>query len=219
MLYKGLMALPVVDERSFASEILRSELPVLVDFYAEWCAPCKTIAPEVEALARELQGKAKVVKVDIDRSPRLAQELRIQAVPTFGVFVGGKLAQLKQGAMRKAQLRALIEPFMPRAEGAVSAVELAQLLKQRAVVPVDIREAPVFRRAHLPGAVSFPEEDVPTRLAELTMLPGPAVLYCRSGDRSKAVAEKLMDQGIEALFLEGGLLGWEAEGLPIERPD
>src|SRR5262249_41223518 len=59
------MALPVVGEQDFEREVLRSELPVLIDFYADWCGPCKTVAPEVEALAHELEGKAKVVKVDI----------------------------------------------------------------------------------------------------------------------------------------------------------
>src|SRR5262244_3733751 len=81
---------PVVSEQDFEREVLRSELPVLVDFTADWCAPCKQVAPEVEALARELEGKAKVVKVDIDRSKRIAASLRIQAVPTFVVFARGR---------------------------------------------------------------------------------------------------------------------------------
>src|SRR3954466_2427609 len=81
---------PFVTEQDFEREVLRSELPVLIDFYADWCAPCKTVAPEVEAVARELEGKAKVVKVDIDRSKRIAASLKITSVPTFLVFFRGR---------------------------------------------------------------------------------------------------------------------------------
>src|SRR5262245_44173040 len=77
---------PMVSERDFEREVFRSEIPVLIEFSAEWCAPCKKIAPEVEAFAREVQGKIKVVKIDVDQSPRLARELRVQNVPTFMLF-------------------------------------------------------------------------------------------------------------------------------------
>ena len=213
------MAVPVVEERDFEREILRSELPVLVDFYADWCAPCKTMAPEVDAVARELEGKAKVVKVNIDRAKTIASRLRIQSVPTTMVFAGGRIAAAEAGALRRGQLRAMIEPFLPRAEGAVRAAELAQLLMQRQVVAVDTREAAAFGRAHLPGAVSMPIEEIPLRLAELHMLPGEPVLYCRSGDKTKELAERMAAEGTPVAFLEGGLLAWEADGLPIERPD
>src|SRR5438874_516211 len=71
-----------VTEREFEREILRSDLPVFIEFTADWCAPCKQIAPEVDALAREMRGKIKVVKIDIDKAPLLARELRVQSVPT-----------------------------------------------------------------------------------------------------------------------------------------
>jgi thioredoxin 1/putative thioredoxin len=213
------MALPVVAETDFEKEVLRSELPVFIDFYADWCAPCKTVAPEVEALARELEGKAKFVKVDIDKSKRIAASLRIQAVPTFMVFHKGRPVAAEQGVLKRAQLREMIDPFLPRAEGAIRAVELAQLVKEGQVVPVDTREAAVFGRAHIPGAVNIPAEEIETRLAELHMLPGAPILYCRSGDKTKELAEKLGNDGMQVGFLEGGFLGWEAEQLPIERPD
>src|SRR3954469_25514927 len=79
----GPSAVTPVSEREFEAEVIRSELPVLIEFSAEWCAPCKTIAPEVEAFAREYQGRVKVVTVDIDKSPLLARELRVQSVPMF----------------------------------------------------------------------------------------------------------------------------------------
>jgi thioredoxin 1/putative thioredoxin len=84
---------------------------------------------------------------------------------------------------------------------------------------VDTREAAAFRRAHLPGAVNMPLEEIRTRLAELHMLPGAPVLYCRSGDKTKDLAQELAGQGMPVSFLDGGLLAWEAASLPIERPD
>lgn len=213
------MALATVTDQTFEQEILRSELPVLVEFSAEWCGPCKTIAPELRALADELRDKAKVVTIDVDRSPVIARELGVQSVPTFVVFHQGRPVGGRVGALRRAQLREMIEPFLPRAAGALKAEELAQLLQRHQVVPVDTREAPVFKRAHLPGAVSIPIEELPTRLAELHMLPGAPVIYCRAGDKTKEMAEKLANEGMPISFLEGGLLGWESAGFPLERPD
>lgn len=213
------MPVGVVTDQTFEREVLRSELPVLVEFSAEWCGPCKTIAPDVRALSDELADKAKVVTIDVDKSPHVARELRVQSVPTFVVFQKGRPVDGRVGAMRRAQLREMIEPFLPRAEGAVKAEELAQLLAQRRVVPVDTREPPVFARAHLPAAVNLPLEDLSSRLAELHMLPGAPVLYCRSGDKTKEMAQKLAAEGMPVAFLEGGLLAWEAAGFELERPD
>jgi len=213
------MAVGTVTDHTFEQEILQSELPVLVEFSAEWCGPCKTVAPELRALADELQGKAKVVTIDVDRSPMIARELGVQSVPTFVVFHQGRPAGGRVGALRRTQLREMIEPFLPRAAGALRPQELQELLRRRQVVPVDTREAAAFRRAHLPSAVSIPLEELPNRLAELHMLPGAPVLYCRSGDKTKELAERLAREGTPLAFLEGGLLGWESVGLELERPD
>src|SRR5258705_11063981 len=99
------MPIPTIAEADFEREVLRSELPVLIDFYADWCAPCKTVEPEVVAIAHELEGKAKVVKVDIDRSKRIAASLRIQGVPMFMVFHRGRPVAAEQGVLRRNQLR------------------------------------------------------------------------------------------------------------------
>jgi thioredoxin 1/putative thioredoxin len=213
------MPVPTIAEQDFEREIIRSELPVLIDFTADWCAPCKTVAPEVEAVAHELEGKAKVVKIDIDRSKRIATMLRIQAVPTFMVFHKGRPVAADQGVLRKKQLRELIEPFLPRAEGAIRAMELLQAMRQGQAVAVDTRDASSYGRARIPGAVHIPMEEIEGRLAELHMLPGAPILYCRSGDKTKELADKLAEQGVPVGFLEGGFLAWEAEGLPVERPD
>lgn len=216
---KARMPVQAVTEQNFEQEILRSELPVLVEFGAEWCGPCKTVAPELEALSRELDGQAKVVSIDIDRAPVLAREMGVQSVPTFVVFHQGRPVNGKVGALRKAQLRELVEPLLPRAAGALKPEEVAELLKRGQVSLVDTREAAVFQRAHIKGAVNMPFDEIETRLAELHMLPSPPVVYCRAGDKTKELAAKLAEQGVPVAFLEGGVLGWEAAGLTLERPD
>lgn len=206
-----------VTEQNFEAEVLNSPLPVLLEFGAEWCGPCKVTAPELRALSIELKDKLKVVTVDIDRAQQLAARFGVQSVPAFVVMVQGRPAGGKVGAMNRKQLREMVEPFLPRAAGAIKAGELDQLLKLNKVIPIDIRDAAVFNRARLPGAQSFPEEELLTRLAELHMLAVPAVLYCRSGDRASGMAQKLAAEGIRAAFLEGGVLEWEAAGFEMER--
>ena len=213
----GASSIPYVTERDFEQQVLRSELPVLLQFTADWCQPCKAIAPEVEAFAQEMQGKAKVVKIDVDKAPAIAQQLRVQSVPTFMVVAEGRIQDAVVGAIRKKKMGEMLEPFLPRAAGAVKPAELAQLLAAGSVTPVDTRDPAAFGRAHLPGAVNIPAEQIETRLAELHMLQGQPILYCRSGDKTRELAERLADQGTPVAFLEGGLLSWEAESLPIER--
>jgi thioredoxin 1/putative thioredoxin len=214
----GASAIPYVTERDFEAQVIRSEVPVLLQFTADWCQPCKQIAPEVEAFAREVEGKVKVLKVDIDKSPLLARELRVQSVPTFMLFAEQRIVDGVVGAVGKKKLREMVEPYLPRAAGAIKAVELAQLLREGAVVPVDTRDAAAFGRAHIPSAVNMPLETVEGRLAELHRLAGQPVLYCRAGDKTKELAERMNEQGMPLAFLEGGFLGWESEGLPVERP-
>lgn len=213
----GSASIPEISERDFEAEVLRSELPVLVEFSAEWCAPCKQVAPILAAIAAELAGKAKIVKLDIDKSPNLPRQLRIQSVPSFLLIVGGKIADMQVGALDKASLMAMLEPHLPRAAGALKAIELAAALQQGAAVPVDTRDAGAFARAHLPAAVNIPLEEIQNRLAELHMLAGEPVLYCRSGDKAKELAESLAVDDVNVAFLEGGILAWESEGLPIDR--
>jgi|HubBroStandDraft_4_1064222.scaffolds.fasta_scaffold146027_2 thioredoxin len=209
--------IPTITEREFEREVLASEVPVLIEFTADWCAPCKQIAPDVEAFANEMRGKAKVVKIDIDRAPALARELRVQSVPTFMVFAQQRICDVAVGAIRKAKMLEMIDPFLPRAEGAIKSVELAELMKDGVALAVDTRDKGAFTRAHLPGAVHMPLEEIEGRLAELHMLPARPVVYCRSGDKTKELADRLNQQGLPVAFLEGGILAWESERLPIER--
>jgi len=133
--------------------------------------------------------------------------------------VKGRPVVGETGVLRKNDLLALLEPYMPRPEGAIKAPELVQLIQQGQVVAVDTREASAFGRAHIPGAVNLPLEEIETRLAELHMLAGEPVLYCRTGEKSRELADKLTANGMPVGFLEGGFLAWESNLLPIERPD
>src|SRR5690242_16504798 len=123
------MAVRTVTEQTFEREVMLSEVPVLVEFSAEWCAPCKLVAPELLALSNELGDEAKIVTIDIDRSPGISRQLGVQSVPTFVVFHQGRPAGGKVGALKRNQLREMLDPFLPRAEGALKPEELFQLLK------------------------------------------------------------------------------------------
>lgn len=213
------MALATVTEANFEREVLDSELPVLVEFGAAWCGPCKTVAPELEALSKELAGKAKLVTIDIDRSPVLAQQMRIQSVPTFIVFHQGRPVDGKVGAIGRKELRAMLEPLLPRAAGSLKPEEVAALVSEGRVSLVDTRESAVYQRSRIAGSTNIPLEEIEQRLAELHMLPGAPVMYCRAGDKTRDAASRLAEAGVPVSFLEGGVLGWEAAGFALERAD
>ena len=97
-------------EKSFESEVLKSSTPVLVDFWAEWCGPCKMIGPIIDDMAKELQGKLKVAKVNVDHEGNLAAQFNIMSIPTMLVFKDGKVVNQIIGAMSKEQLLAKIKP-------------------------------------------------------------------------------------------------------------
>ena len=100
-----------VTDANFKSEVLDSDVPVLVDFWAAWCGPCRMIAPVVESLAQEMGGKVKVVKMDIDQNPMTPQSLGIMSIPTVIVFKGGRAADRSVGYSPsiKADLRQKLE--------------------------------------------------------------------------------------------------------------
>jgi thioredoxin 1 len=101
-----------VNASSFQPEVISSPLPVLVDFWAEWCGPCKAIAPVLEQLSAELAGKLKIVKVNVDEAPDLAQQFGIRSIPTLFVFKGGKVVDQAMGAKSKAQLASWLQPHL-----------------------------------------------------------------------------------------------------------
>ncbi len=108
--YGGGMKMEVViTKENFKKEVLESKLPVLVDFFATWCGPCKMLAPTVAEFAKENQGKIVVAKCDIDQCPELADEFKIQVVPTLIAFKNGEPINATKGLCSKKQLLALFE--------------------------------------------------------------------------------------------------------------
>jgi thioredoxin 1 len=94
-----------VTDASFEAEVIKSSEPVVVDFFAEWCGPCKAMAPALDQVSQEMAGKVKVVKIDVDQNPEITQKYRIQAMPTLMVFKGGSVVNQKVGALvQKKQL-------------------------------------------------------------------------------------------------------------------
>ncbi|MBA3725116.1 MAG: thioredoxin [Armatimonadetes bacterium] len=93
----------------FETEVLQSNVPVLLDFWAEWCGPCRMIAPHVEALASEYAGKAKIFKIDVDAEGDLAMRYGVMSIPTLMVFKEGKLFDQMVGAASKEQIKAVLD--------------------------------------------------------------------------------------------------------------
>ena len=94
----------MVTDATFDTEVLKSAEPVVVDFFAEWCGPCKAMAPALDQVSKELAGKVKVVKIDVDQNPEITQKYGIQAMPTLMIFKGGKVASQQVGALPKKKL-------------------------------------------------------------------------------------------------------------------
>jgi len=98
-----------INETNFPNEVLQSTQPVLVDFWAQWCGPCKMLAPVLDEIAVEQNGRAKVVKVNLDENPALAQRYNIQAIPTLLYFAGGEVRDRTMGAVSKQSIISKLE--------------------------------------------------------------------------------------------------------------
>lgn len=94
---------------NFEQEVLNSDIPVMIDFWATWCMPCKMLAPVIEELAEESNGAYKVGKIDVDRSPSLAAQFGVMSIPTVIVFKNGKAAEKSVGVVPKNQLEAMLK--------------------------------------------------------------------------------------------------------------
>ncbi len=102
------MAKAVMDS-NFEEEVLKNSKPVLVDFWAPWCGPCRAIAPVIEELAKEYEGKVDVVKMNVDENPNTANKYRIRAIPTLILFKNGEVVAQVTGAVAKSSLKEMID--------------------------------------------------------------------------------------------------------------
>ena len=106
------MSLTSLSDENFQAEVLSSDLPVMVDFYATWCGPCKALSPIVEKLAGEYEGKLKVGKLNIDESPQTPGQFAVRAVPTIVFFKGGEAVDTVVGLKKEAELRERIDQLI-----------------------------------------------------------------------------------------------------------
>jgi thioredoxin 1 len=97
-----------IDKNNFQSDVLDSAEPVVVDFWAEWCGPCRMIAPALEEISKEMGGKVKIAKLNVDENPELAAQFGVRSIPTLMIFKNGQLADTKVGAAPKTALSAWI---------------------------------------------------------------------------------------------------------------
>lgn len=105
---------------AFDQDVLNSDVPVLVDFWAPWCGPCKAMSPTVDALASEYVGKVKIGKLNTDENPATAMRYQVRGIPTLLLFKGGKVVDQRVGAMPKPDVQKMIEPHLP-VGGAIAA--------------------------------------------------------------------------------------------------
>ncbi|MEN8837182.1 MAG: thioredoxin [Celeribacter marinus] len=103
------MATIAASDATFETEVLQSDVPVLVDFWAEWCGPCKQIGPSLEELSTEFEGKVKIVKVNVDENPGIPGQFGVRAIPSLFMFNGGEVVSNKTGAAPKSALKSWIE--------------------------------------------------------------------------------------------------------------
>jgi len=101
----------ILTDDNFENEVLKADLPVLVDFFAQWCPPCQMQGPIVEELAKEVEGKVKVVKVDVDRAPQTSQKYNVMSIPTLILFKNGQVVKQMVGFRGKEELLKEISNF------------------------------------------------------------------------------------------------------------
>lgn len=207
------MATIEITRDNFEKEVLQAQKPILLDFWAGWCAPCKQLSPILEELSEEFSSHLTIGKIDSDAQPELGQAFRIQSLPTMIFMEGGQPKDAIQGALPKKNLVAKIKTWLPALAGPeVSAEELSrELTSNPGLVIFDIRDENHFVRSHILGSRCVAADQIKEQLSEA---PASAVLVCRTGEVSLELAKQLSQQGLAVRALVKGLLNWEGDGLP-----
>lgn len=105
-------SIPSVTDETFEQEVIQSDVPVLVDFWAPWCGPCRMVAPVVEDVAVQFEGRVKVVKMDTDQNPDVAKQFGIRSIPTLMIFKAGQKVDMVVGAVPKTTIASTLEKYL-----------------------------------------------------------------------------------------------------------
>lgn len=215
------MSVTVVTTATFESFVLGSPVPVIIDFWAEWCGPCRSIAPAMEQVAARRGDAVRFCKVNVDEEPALASAFQVQSIPLVVGMKGGTVVTGDVGWKGIAALEALVDrtlaalPVPPPKEVDVAGLKAA-LAAGGSVL--DVRNPDETAAARVPGAVLIPLDDLQARLGELERFRGRDLyVICKSGGRSAKAAQFLASEGHQPVNVAGGTLGWIAAGNDVLR--
>ena len=201
---------------TFTEMVLQSPVPVIIDFWAPWCGPCRSIGPALEALAERRGDSVRICKVNVDEEPALAQAFQVKSIPLVVGMKGSAVVASDVGWKGPQALEALVDHTLaatPVREEDVLALHAA--LAAGAAV-LDVRNAEETGAGHVPGAILIPLSELPARHWELDAHKGKDLfVICKSGGRSMKAAEFLVSQGFQPVNVAGGTLSWIAQGYPV----